>query len=469
MKERIVLILLLICLGACTSKTPDAGTQPIVPHEGSKPKVGDWESSGADGMDPPMNDTPIFGGDWESSGGDGVICFADKESLEKSQPFLRDEEYLDKHLRSIRTLESYEYFEGDAPNKIWSEVIGLETEQQVVKKVLNRVRRYAPVFAQKIDLVLESIKLEEWVDSDEMLENIQDSTPVVDLPPKCQLIQLAERKTISAEAYLPQVEVRFDKLYYERLSTVEKGMLILHEALYLVGKEANHVDSNAIRKLNAILFTEEFQNSLNNDYLSQDAQQVRSLLDSYFGSYIRFFVKEGAYTQEGDYSSIKYKNNFTRNKSLVELNAAMRAKVMECRVGGRTHRTCMDLLMQGDGIKKLVDTDEKAFLFMFNYFFESYGVLFGSSEHLYVLDHRNPQEQDDSIQLLLGGVCGTYEGYTEVRVGDLNRDATGLLILEDSDVQKIEDRFREVFWFKDFLIPSLRYCKDIRKKIREGY
>ncbi len=467
MKERAVLILLILMLGACTSKTPDIGDKPLITPEGQKPKVGDWESSGADGMREPIADAPIFGGDWESSGGDGVICFADKETLEKSQPFLRSKEYLDSYLKSIRSLESYEYFEGDAPNKIWSEVLTQENEQKVVEKVLNRVRRYAPVFAQKVDLVLESIKLDDWVESNEMLENIKDSTPVVDLPSNCQLIQLAERRTISAEAYLPQVEIHFDKLYYERLSTVEKGMLIFHEALYLIGKESGHMNSDAIRKLNAILFTQGFDDHLNNMYISQDAQKVRALLDSYFGSYIKFFVQEDFYEQEGDYKQIRYKNNFTRNKSFVELNTAMTVEVDNCQMGGRTHIACMDKLMQGDGIKELVNTNEKAFLFMFNYFFESYGVMFGSSEDLYVLDHRNPQEHDESIQFLLGSVCGAYEGYAVRRAGDLSRDETGLLNLNIADLQKIHNSFGDMIWFKDFLVPSLRYCKEIRKKIRE--
>jgi hypothetical protein len=129
----------------------------------------------------------------------------------------------------------------------------------------------------------------------------------------------------------------------------------------------------------------------------------------------------------------------------------------------------MDELMFGEPIVSIVSTDEKSLLFLMNYFFDNRGVLLGSTEHLYYVDHSNPMDQDDSIQHYLGGICGTMEGFTEVRMG-VERQADGLLVLDQKEQIRIKEGYAELYpdfpWMKNFMVPALRYCKKIRQQLR---
>lgn len=472
MKYVISLFLVALLGVGCTSDTPSdirtAGETFVTTDDTKSGEAGDWQSSGADdGMDMPPADAIRIDGDWQSSGGDGVLCFETKEIKDKSQPFLRDKEYLDQHTQSFHVLEYQESFLGAQTHyTVWSEVKEMSDEKMIVAKVLDRLRKYSPVFAQKMDLALESIRLEDWVPHSESLSDIQDSNPNFELTDSCQLIQLAERRSVFVEDHLPQVEVNFDQFYYERLSTVEKAMLVFHEALYLIGKQVNHESSDAIRELNARLFSNKFEGTLSAEYFSQSADKVQTMLGYYFGDYIRFFVAEDFYTEEGEYRNIKHKNNYTRSKSFIELNKEMRAHLELChKEKGKTNKECADALMLGDDLKEIINTDEKAFLFLLNYFFDSYGMLVGSSEYLYVLDHNAPLKHDDDVQLFLGSVCGMLEAFTEKKTGPLSREE-GVLILGEDESASVVEEFQDHMWLKDSMLPSLKYCKDIRLLLR---
>lgn len=91
---------------------------------------------------------------------------------------------------------------------------------------------------------------------------------------------------------------------------MDQALLIFHEALYLIGRETNHFNSDKIRELNSILFSEELNEDFSSEqYFSQNAKQFQLFLTYYFGDYIRFFIQEDFYTNPLAYAEIFHKNN----------------------------------------------------------------------------------------------------------------------------------------------------------------
>ncbi len=411
-------------------------------------------------------------GDWESSGGDGVLCFKDEATKNKNKDLLANpEDYkkIPKDQVTLKALEFYEFLSDDhkAEFTLWSELKSNEDHKVILGKVLDRIRTYSPVFVQKLDLVLEHIQVETWVPREKVL-NVEDSTPYRDLESQCELIQLADRQTQSSEGYLPKAKVYFRADLFESLDEMNKAVLILHEALYLIARETNHENSDLVRLANVMLFSDEFEDGLSEiPYFSQQAKEIQAFFIKYFGDYIRFFIKEEFYLNPKDYSKIKYANNYTRSVSMIQMNYEMREYIVSC-MKAFTPQGCKDRLMLGPDLLSIVNTEEKSFLFLMNYFFDAYGMLYTNSEQLYVLNFKDPQAQDDNIQFQLGSSCGHLEGFVCVQMGvdSLDLDENGLAVLEGEPAQKIQDHFKKEVWFKDFILPAMRYCKDIRYTLR---
>jgi len=404
-------------------------------------------------------------GEWESSGGDGVLCHKDQTS------------------ERLYTLENYETLFGDEdiwwsehPNHKISNWKNLENSNlerdEIIQLVLERLEKYTPVLKQKIDLSLESISLDKWYDQDGEIKEIFDSNPVVEISKNCELVQLAVRESISAPNYLPQVRVFFDKSNFEKLSNLDQAYLVLHEALYLIGKEKGHESSDRIRLLNRFLFSDQFDMIFTQRvYLSKQSSTLRAFFSHYVLDYADLFINEEIYANVGQYKDINYQNNFTRNHAIFEIQKEIRQFVDKClgeASGGLNTKSCMDELMLSKENLSFIDTDEKAFMFLLNFFFDSYGLILGGSEHLYVLDKDEPLAHDVTIQDTLGATCGHIEAYADRE------------FLEGRGLPRIEGLFApNVFikhdlenidhpWFSLFLYPSLVYCRDIRKKLREN-
>lgn len=411
-------------------------------------------------------------GDWESSGGDGVICFKDQAIKDKYKNLLDTPEnfkQIPKDQAEIKALEYYEFFAEDRQTEFtpWKDLKSDENYKIILDKVLKRLLRYSPVFVQKLNLVLEHIRVEAWVPS-QNVNDIEDSNPYRDIESKCEIVQLADRQTQSSDGYLPRAKVYFRSDLFESLDELNKAILILHEALYLIAKETSHENSNFVRLINILLFSDQFEDGLSDiPHFSQQAKEIQGILIKYFGDYIRFFVKEEFYLNPKDYSKIKYANNYTRSVSMIQMNHEMRNYVGSC-PQVFTSIGCRDKLMLGPDLIKIVNTEEKSFLFLMNYFFDSNGMPYVNSEQLYVLDFNDPLAQDENIQLQLGSACGHLEGFVTFRMGieSLMLDNNGLVLLEGDPAHKIQEHFKDLLWFKDFALPALRYCKDIRRALR---
>lgn len=427
----------------------------------------------------PSNPPLQLQGDWESSGGDGVICFSTKEEKEQNEKFILEYNLLEQIPSNISfTIEALESYEAhrrpeDSGFPWWKELHeakGPKNSDEIITLVLNRIRKYVPVFAQKLDLTLEHIHISKWQPSKKEILNIDDSTPIVPITDNCLLVQLADRQTQSQTAnYLPKARVFFREDLHLKMNPLDQALLRVHEALYLIGKESNHTNSDDIRKITRFLFSEDFNVLLSQKpYFSQNAHALQGYFIQFFGDYIRFFVQEDFYNNPKDYSDILHANNYTRHHSFVEMNSKMREFINQCLNQGNTHYFCADKIMLTTDLKNIyVNTDEKAFLFLINYFFDPRGNPFSFSEQLYVIDPKNPQEQDDNIQLFLGATCGIIEGFTTKNLEkDLKYDENNILLLDTEDQILISESFKDQLWLKDFILPSLLYCKDIRIALR---
>ncbi len=419
----------------------------------------------------PKTESPFkFSGDWESSGGDGVVCFESDSALKENQEKLKTTKGLNSITvaYTVESLEHYElFFPGSQEDlKLWSELSNPISYQAVVDKVLQRLNVYVPVFVQKLELALQQIHVDSWYDIDYDISDIPDSDPSREISSRCVMLQLADRRTQSTEGYLPKAKVIFRGDLFAKMSPLNQALLILHEALYLIGKETNHTNSDDIRWVNGMVFSDRLEQFPENMYFSQQARLVQGLFIEYFGDYIRLFMKEEFYNNPQQYADILHRNNFTRSISMIELNQRMRSYIGQCQLQGGDPNLCRDQLMLGLDLKEIINTEEMAFLFLMNYYFDAWGSLFVFSEQLYVLNFEDPGFQDEQIQLQLGAACGMIEAHVTKELPSPLKVSEGILVLDFMDQNVFQRHLEERMWLKDFTLPALLYCKDIRLALR---
>lgn len=263
----------------------------------------------------PLNANQTSEGGWESSGGDGVACFKNADAAETAKAELKTTGYLStstrKEIQSVTTLETWDFLQQQPIEKskiiylsefikskgftLDPQLTRMQKQQQVFQSVLNNLNSLIPLFKFRVEMVERLAPLNSWVASSR-IPQIDDSTPIrlLDETPLCVLIQLADRRTQSADGKLPKVEIIYDQEIFDKyLSEVDKTLLIMHEYLYLIGKEGNHKNSDAIRKINAFFFSADAFNFAENlKYLSNRSLAMRQIVGYPFGDYMRFFKKE---------------------------------------------------------------------------------------------------------------------------------------------------------------------------------
>lgn len=254
-------------------------------------------------------------GGWESSGGDGVACFKDARTAKVAQEELKKVGFLSSKTRqkiqSVVTLETYEFFQLKSLDtskilylsellkrnsfSLTSEFSVKQNFQSILEMVLSNLNLYVPLFNLRIKIVAKLAPLSSWVGSTQ-IPQVDDSTLVrpIGNEGSCVLIQLANRKTISVEGKLPETKIVYDQEVFDKyLSEVDKALLIMHEYLYLIGKEGNHKNSDVIRRINSFFFSKDifnFGSSLK--YLSNKTLAMRQIVGYPFGDYMRFFKLE---------------------------------------------------------------------------------------------------------------------------------------------------------------------------------
>lgn len=459
MKKDIVLLALVFLFSACTPSDPISRRDGML-NPSETAKKGDWESSGGLG-DPPSNSLIFDDNERLIIEEGGILCFTDKESLEKSQVSLQDQEYLEGNTTSFTTLEMYEHFNVPSGKKVWTRLLDISNEDEVVLEVLKRIRRYSPIFAQKLDVALKSVKREEQV-SIEQPPYLLKASSGLELKDNCQFIRLAARTSVSASEHMPQVEVHFDEVYYNQLSTIDRAILIFHEALVLVANKTSSKDASEIREITSELFSDD---PLDISYLpifSDASKMIQNYLDSYFDTYVHAFMSEDFYSDKEEFVSIRHMNNFTRMASLSELDDKIKSYVKTCQNTGATKSDCEDKLIFGGGeeLVSIIDTEEKAFVFLSMHKLDL-GMQSWTVESLYIQNMKNLKSENFLIRVYLGVACGKYKDMALAEVRDLKKDDIGNLVLDRGDQNKIKQKFSTSVLLKDLLVPSLRYCKRI--------
>jgi hypothetical protein len=269
----------------------------------------------AENLSRPLNATQTSEGGWESSGGDGVACFKDNGAAKIARAELTESGFLSsktrKEIQSIVTLETWDFLQLKPSDNskvqylsellkrksfsLASEILQIKNAQQILEVVLNNLNPSVPLFNLRIKMVAKSAPLSSWIGSTQ-IPQIDDSTPArpIDNESPCVLVQLADRKTKSIEGKLPETQIVYDKELFDKyLSETDKALLVLHEYLYLIGKEGKHKNSDAIRRINSYLFsTDIFNLGVDLKYLSNKALAMRQIIGYPFGDYMRFFRLE---------------------------------------------------------------------------------------------------------------------------------------------------------------------------------
>ena len=387
--------------------------------------------------------------DWESTGGEGVLCTESvRDGIE------------------LEVLEFYEDFSSENYT-VWEPLKEYDSYEQILSAVVGRVNNYSPVFAQKLQQSLSQISLNEWIE-DENSKRVTAIRTRVELPENCSLIQLAYRKQHANSRHHPEVIIYFTESYFNHMSPINQAMLIVHESLYLIGKESTQTDSNQLRALNSLIFSQNLESDyLTERYFSQNARVFQMILSRTFGDYLDFFIEDNFYNELELHENTLQGNNYTRSFSMSVLNRELNSAVNSCRHEGYDIQTCQDKVLLSDHLNDIVNTNEKAFLFLLNYFFDRYGILTASAENFYWINPDHPIKHDHNIQQSLVDVCGQMEEFVARNMGkkDLIRFTNGLTVLSSAHELEISQAFENHIWLEKFTIPALRYCKEVGIKI----
>lgn len=299
------------------------------------------------------------GGDWESSGGAGVACFKTSEAVEKYDAAVIAKIALtDEMVESIDSLKTLEYWE--APDFEWMTGDSSET---IVDLVHQRLRTSAALFAKKMYDVRKLIQVDSWNQSYQ-LDLIDDANPIRDVKEqniKCRLIQLAVRYTQSTPLEkIPPVKVSFDSRLWKKLDATNQAILILHEQVYLIGKQAGHKDSRYTRALVNRFMNQVLWSIPDPDYL---AMKVQNEINRSFGDYIHVLYessplpkKSKRFSAESRYRS--FRTMIKKVRSGMELcSDSSQQSIEKCREE--------NLNSFKNGKSEL--TDEEAFLFYYRW------------------------------------------------------------------------------------------------------
>lgn len=355
----------------------------------------------------PLNAIQTSEGGWESSGGDGVACFKNIDAAKIARSELKMTGFLSpltrEKIQSVVTLETWDFFRQQPVERskitylsdflksrdfnLEPKLNQLRKQQQIFQSVLNNLNALIPLFKLRVEMVERLAPLNSWIASSQ-IPQIDDSTPSrsLDDAPSCVLIQLADRRTQSTDGKLPKTEIIYDQEIFEKyLSEVDKALLIMHEYLYLIGKEGNHKNSDTIRKINVFFFsTDMFNFAENLKYLSNRALAMRQIVSYPFGDYIRFFKKEDILQKEN--LSIQD----SRYNSTITLMDKARKSQSECLKKenydkkSKADQNKLISFCQRESIENNPDlwsslTDEEAFIYLARFHFDQTSEINGAA------------------------------------------------------------------------------------------
>lgn len=202
-----------------------------------------------------------WAGGWTSSGGgSGVVCF--KETADK----ILADRYIDSSttlpasiVEKIERVEVLDYFEAAdfVKEEIEQNFKNEQNWKMLHEQQLQRIQMLTPVFAELLEIVGKKFTDLTWM-IQPSLDLLLDQGDQPKIPANCRLIQIALRRSknepSTTQGYfgIPARTFEFDFQYnpfwFERLSAINKSMLLLHEELYLLGQSiGGHPKSDDIR------------------------------------------------------------------------------------------------------------------------------------------------------------------------------------------------------------------------------
>lgn len=347
--------------------------QMVIAPQGNKPKA---HFNG-------VTDNSIFNmeGDWSTKGnGTGILCYKDNSQLAEVDKFLASNLLIPTKILQkgiLRILESWEQEQNYlTPIKTRSN----ENWKSIYDRAGVNIRNLIPIFMQKVDHSAKWTDFALWLEADQqdaIVETVEQVTPKFPIPKNCRLIPVVTRyskRLTKSDSHHPQgdlvVKVVFYKEYFNALSSLDQAMLVFHEQIHVLGQELGHPNSDQIRNLISLLFSEEFgliQKSIPDSmFLTEDLLYIKNLSIFIFGDYIHFFnenrmPKMGeVHTPERHYSAF-----FKLNSQVQELVAKCQKEMNKEKI------ECMDIYLSPLWISEnTTDDDLKNYMYWVHYYLE---------------------------------------------------------------------------------------------------
>jgi hypothetical protein len=220
-----------------------------------------------------------FAQGWTSSGGgSGVACFTNKEWALKADEYIAKNRPLDvKLLNKIEKVQALDLFEAaPATKKLIEDQWGStnpksENWEDLFHALVYRIKTLAPFFGISLETLEGKMLFANWKPMP-TLKNLKDQYKPSDERnsklgkvisqkyPHCRLIQLAlrnsklpgkEQESFSSAYPLPErffaFEIQYVKSLFDKMDSLNKALIYLHEQLYLMGAPLGHLSSDDAR------------------------------------------------------------------------------------------------------------------------------------------------------------------------------------------------------------------------------
>lgn len=185
------------------------------------------------------------GGDFVGNGGDGVWC-------ENKVPF---------QLKVLDEFEGDTYFD----NK-WQDVSGSNYIEMAKNHIDNNMGQRSPLLRSQIKKFINEFANNQIILSGMELPNVQDSDHFT-LPHGCEIRQLVIRNDKSTN-FLKKIKQKYiiSGFYWQKLTEIQKTILVLHEALYEVGiVYGDFQNSEEVRFFNTHVYSNKLSNKAMTD------------------------------------------------------------------------------------------------------------------------------------------------------------------------------------------------------------
>jgi hypothetical protein len=196
---------------------------------------------------------PAWAGPESSGGGNAVVCFSQPGLAQK----VRDNQgrVADGLLGAIETIEAFDLHEAGL-QRGFAEEIGhriirpapTETPEAWVERITRRLDAHLPSLSERIRAARAAAERHGISEVDEPLERINDrnASGLIDLS-RCAITTMAMQTGLQVD----DLSIRLDRRLYAhpRHGVLSRGVLLLHEYVYALGRSAGHTTSRNTRKL----------------------------------------------------------------------------------------------------------------------------------------------------------------------------------------------------------------------------